>query len=194
VTDYKKTFFKLDFPIWLAFLIMIGLGWALKANVQKQMITFTEAQNGFRIQYPAAWIPNPDSAYLIEVQDPFATGGYATSITVRRTALNNQNLTQLLQAEVNHNTEQLPAYRMLKSKQGKIAGKEAASIEYAYVNVPKRQPLIPDNVADLPVIVKGTEIIVPSTSFIYYIDFRGTPENLEKKTRIFSKILEGVQL
>jgi len=181
-----------DYTIYLALVILLALGWGVRASAEGREKTFADPQGTFHLKYPARWLPTAGAGSLLEVEDPLSGGLAPTRLVVSRGPLpTDQGLDQIAQAEVLARARQLDFYRVLSSDPKSVGGRQAVAIEYAFVADPQEGVLAAERI---PVVVRGVEVIIPAGTVVYRLDFRAADAVFTSALPAFDRILRGIAL
>lgn len=181
-----------DYTIYLALLILLALGWAVRASAEGHQKAFADPQGALRLKYPARWLPTAAAGSLLDVEDPLSGGLTPTRLIVSRESRpKDQSLDQIAQADVLARVRQLDFYRELSSDPKRVAGRQAVAIEYAFVADPHQAVLAAERV---PVVVRGVEVIVPTDTVVYRLDFQAAAAVFNSALPVFERILRGIVL
>lgn len=183
---------RLDLPVWIAAVVMLAAGWGLVRSADARTIGFADAQGSLRLQYPAGWSPVPGSAALLEVQDPLSGAPVATTLMVERAPRPaDQTLDQIAREGVLERSQQLAMYRVLRQRAIRVGGRDAVAVDYAFVADPHQSVLAAER---LPVVTRGTEVVVATDKAVYRIDIRAAAGVIGRAQVRFERILREVQL
>jgi hypothetical protein len=180
-----------DLPVLIALAVLLTAGWTLKGSVEGRMTTFTAPAGSLRIRYPAGWRAVPGSTALLEVQDPLSGGAVPASLIVTREARPaGQTLDQLGRAGSLRDLKQLDLYRVLSVAPITVAGKPAQAVTYAYVSDPHAGTL---ELQRIPVVVRGTQIVLPVGDAVYRIDFRADTSVFDSERPTLDRVIQDIQ-
>jgi hypothetical protein len=183
---------RLDLPVWVALAVMLGIGSALIGAVEARTISLADPQGSLRVQYPAGWIATPGAPGLLDVQDPLSGAAVPTRLIVtRETRAAGQTLSQIAGETVLNRTQQFAMYRVLRQRDVRVGGKNALAIDYAFVADPHEAVL---SAQRLPVVMRGTEVVVLADGVVYFIDIRATAALFDRERSTIRRILRGIQL
>lgn len=181
-----------DLPVWIALVVLLGVGWSVKSAVQSRTTVFADPHGSLRITYPARWVAAPGSTAILDVRDPLSGAIVPTGLTVTREPLPaGQSLDQITRREVLARSQQLAMYRVLTVDAVKVGGRDARQIDYAFVADPQG---VAFNTQRLPVVVRGLEVIVPAGAAVYRIDFHAAGDVFEGVRPIWAGIERGIRL
>ena len=182
---------RLDLPLWVAVVVMLAVGWLVIRNVEARTVSFTDPQGSLRVRYPEGWFPVPGSTAVLDVQDPL-TGAAVPSrlIVVRQPRVPDKSLGQVSTETTLGRSQQLPMYRVLAERAGRVGGKDALVTEYAFVEDPHESVLA---AARLPVVVRGLHVVVFADGTVYHVDVRAAAPIFEHERRRFNAILRDIQ-
>jgi hypothetical protein len=183
---------RLDLPVWIALVVMLAAGWSVLRSTDAQTVEFADAQGPLRLRYPAAWLRVPGSTALLEVQDPLSGAPVATTLLAHRSARQaEQSLDQAAREGAFDRSQQLPMYRVIRQRPTRVGGRDAVAVDYAYIADPHESVL---NAERLPVVMRGTEVVVFADQTVYRIDLRAAAAASDRARAQFDRILREVHL
>ncbi len=181
-----------DYTIYLALVTLLALGWGVRASAEGRQTAFADPQGALRLKYPARWLPTAGAGSLLDIEDPLSGGLAPTRLVVSRAPRpKDQSLDQIAQTDVLARVRQLDLYRELSSNPKRVAGRQAVAVEYAFVADPHEAVLAAERV---PVVVRGVEVIVPTDTVVYRLDFRAADAVFNSALPVFERILGGIVL
>ncbi len=183
---------QLDLPVWVAFAVMLALGWLVIGNVEARTISFADPQGSLRLRYPAGWLPVPGATSTLEVQDPLSGAAVPTRlIVVREPRVPDRTLGQVSTEAALARSQRLAMYRVLSEGSVRVGGRDALAVEYAFVEDPHESVLAAQRV---PVVVRGLDVVVFADGVTYHVDLRAAAAIFEQERRAFERILREIQL
>jgi len=182
---------RLDLPLWVAVAVMVAVGWLVIRSVEARTVSFADPQGSLRVRYPEGWLPVPGSTAALDVQDPLTGAAVPTRlIVVREPRVPDKSLGQVSTETALARSQQLAMYRVVAERAGRVGGKDALIIEYAFVEDPHESVLA---AARLPVVVRGLQVVVFADGVTYHIDLRSAAVIFEQERRQFDAILREIQ-
>jgi hypothetical protein len=183
---------RLDLPVWVAFVVMLGFGMLILRQDDARAHPWTDQQGGLQLRYPVGWLPTPGSKALLDLQDPFSGGPLPVRVIVTRTSTAaNRSLAEIVNEVVLAHSQDRTLYRVLSLEAARIGDSEARAIEYAYVADPHEAVLTAQR---LPVVLRGVEVVAVQGTTLYSIDFSAPSETFAGQRRVFDRILRESKL
>jgi len=183
---------RLDLPVWVALVVMLAAGWSLLRTTGARTVEFADTQGSLRLRYPAGWLRVPGSNALLEVQDPLSGAPVATTLLAHRgPKAADQSLDQAAREGAFDHSQQLPMYRVLRQRPMRLGGRDAVAVDYAYIADPHESVLTAER---LPVVMRGTEVVVFVDQTVYRIDLRAAAAVSDRARAQFEGILREVHL
>jgi hypothetical protein len=183
---------RLDLPVWIAAVVMLGAGWGLIKSADARMIGFADPQGSLRLQYPAGWLRVPGSTALLEIQDPLSGAPVATTLLAERAPRPaDQTLDQIAREGTFDRSQRMVMYRVLRQRAIRVGGHDAVAVDYAFVADPHQS--VPE-AERLPVVMRGTQVVVATDKTVYRIDLRASAAASDRARVQFERILREVQL
>jgi hypothetical protein len=129
---------------------------------------------------------------LLEVQDPLSGAAVATTLLAHRgSRAANQTLDQVAREGTFDRSQQLPLYRVLRQRPTRVGGRDAVTVDYAYIADPHESVLTAER---LPVVMRGIEVVVFADQTVYRIDLRAAAAASDRARVQFERILREVHL
>jgi hypothetical protein len=170
--------------------VALLLGWALRAWVVGETVTFTSDDGSVSLRYPARWLSQVDKETVLTVSDVRQEGAFKPRFSLSVREMNpdfpvtqNDLLVTLSVAKA----EELTAYRVLSVDSATVGGQAASTMTYAYVAEP---PGAAQN--GLPVVVQAVDCVVTREGEAYVFTFATLAERFERDEAIFRSILGSV--
>lgn len=192
MTPAREQWVRLDLPVWIALVVMLGLGVLFIRQVEARADTWADEQGSLRLSHPAGWLPVPGSTALLDLQNPLSGGPLPVRLTVSRSARQGErSLAEVVNEVVLARSQDRALYRVLSLNAARIGDKEARAIEYAHVADPHEAVLTAQR---LPVVVRGIEIVVVEGTAIYSIDFSAPVSTFARQRRALDRIMRESRL
>ncbi len=183
---------RLDLPVWIALVVMLGLGLLVIRQVDARAHAWADQQGTLRLSYPAGWLPVPGSKALLDLQNPLSGGPLPVRLTVSRSArAGERSLGEAVNDVVLARSQDRTLYRVLSLEAVRIGGKDARAIEYAHVADPHETVFAAQR---LPVVVRGVEIIAVEGVAIYSIDFSAPVSTFARQRSVLDRIVRESRL
>jgi hypothetical protein len=171
-------------------IVALLLGWALKAWVVGQTVSFTSDDGSVSLRYPARWLDQVDKDALLTVSDVRQEGVFKPTFSLSTREINPDfPLTQndLLVTLSVAKAEELTAYRVLSVDPATVDGQTASTMTYAYVAEPAGAP---QNA--MPAVVQAVDCVVTYEGEAYVFTFATLAEHFGRDEAIFRSILGSV--
>ena len=171
-------------------IVALLLGWALKARVVGQTVSFTSDDGNVSLRYPAGWLDQVDKETLFTVSDVRQEGAFKPTFSLSIREMNPDfPLTQndLLVTLSVAKAEELTAYRVLSVDPATVDGQAASTMTYAYV---AEAAGAPQNA--IPAVVQAVDCVVSYEGEAYIFTFATLAEYFEQDEAIFRSILGSV--
>jgi hypothetical protein len=171
-------------------IVALLLGWALKAWVVGQTVSFATDDGSVSLRYPARWLSQVDKETLLTVSDVRREGPFKPTFSLRTREMNPDfPLTQndLLVTLSVAKAEELTAYRVLSVEPATVDGQTASTMTYAYVAEPAGST---QNA--IPAVVQAVDCVVTREGEAYVFSFATLAERFERDETIFGSILGSV--
>jgi hypothetical protein len=192
-TLYRLRMLPKDLGVAIVVLVALGLGLALRFQVEGQVKQFQDPNSPFRMSYPASWgFADSLQDVLLKVENPYTDSAFKSAITVESRELDPAS-PPTLQSLIDRRVEQrsgLIGYHFLTNAEATVGGARSARIEYAYVVQPIDEP----RRASLPVVVQAREYIVVGKDRTYYVTLSAPENAFEEASAQFERTIETVQL
>jgi hypothetical protein len=173
-------------------IVALLLGWAFKAWVQGQMVTFTSDDGAVSLSYPDRWLEQVDKETLVSVSDVRGEGPFKPTASLRVREMDPEYpLTEndLLVALSLNRAQELTAYRVLSVEQGVLGGLAANKVTYAYLAEPGS-----GSQSAMPVVVQAVDWVVIREGRAYILTFAAVADQFADEEGAFNSILASVDL
>lgn len=178
----------------LAVVVMVGvalmLGWAMKAWVRGQTVSFTSDDGALSLVYPADWLEQIDKHALLSVSDVRGGGGFKPTFSVSTREMNPDfplTAHDLVVTLSVRRAEELTAYRILSRDLGIVDGIPASKVSYAYVT--EHTGVLEQG---LPVVVQAVDWVLIHDKKAYVLTFAASAESFAEEEGTFNAILASV--
>jgi hypothetical protein len=183
---------RLDAPVWMALLLMLGFGLLVIRQVDAKVRPWTDQQGSLRLSYPGGWLPVPGSAAALDVQNPLSGGPVPARLTVSRTPrVQDRSLAEVVNDVVLARSQERTLYRVLSLTAVQLGGKEARAIEYACVVDPHETVFAAER---LPAVLRGVEIVAVEGNQVYSIDFNAAASTFAGQRRMLDRLVRNARL
>lgn len=183
---------RLDLPVWVAFVVLLLLGWGLRAAVEARTINFTDPQGTLRLDYPEGWLPVPGSAATLDVENPLAGGAVPARLIVTREGRpEEQTISNVATETIMARAHDRAMYRALAVRERTVAGREAVAVEYAYVADPHAAAVGSQRV---PIVVRGIEVVFFVDQILYRVDLSGDAARFREVRALLDRLLSTLSV
>ncbi len=186
-----------EWVVWVLVIVALVVGWFLKGAFQYQMEVFTDPDRGLTFQHPANWFLESnqaqigDEGVILTVSDAQSESAFNTTFSVRVKAVE-ENATAVEQAElwIIRRGEELTKYRVLSKELSQVAGQEAVTIDYGYVEDPLRSSALS---VSLPVVVRAVDVLFIRDNQAYVLTFAADQLVFDKEKKTLDRLLNSVR-
>jgi len=168
-------------------IVALLMGWALKAWVVGQTVSFTSDDGNVSLRYPAGWLDQVDKETLLTVSDVRQEGVFKPTFSLITREMNpdfpltqNDLLVTLSVAKAG----ELTAYRVLSVDTATVGGQTASTMTYAYV---AEAAGAAQNA--MPAVVQAIDCVVTYEGVAYVFTFATLAEHFERDEAILRSIL-----
>jgi hypothetical protein len=185
-----------EWVVWVLVIVALVVGWFLKGAFQYQMGVFTDPDSGLTFQYPADWFLESnqaqigDEGVILTVSDAQSESAFSTAFSVRVKTVKEET-TAADQAElwILQRGEGLTKYRVLGKEPSQVAGQEAVTIDYGYVEDPLRSSALS---VSLPVVVRAVDVVFLRDKQVYILTFASDQLAFDKEKKTLERLLNSV--
>jgi hypothetical protein len=185
-----------EWVVWVLVIVALVAGWFLKGAFQYQMDVFTDPDTGLTFRYPASWFLESnqaqigDEGVILTVSDAHSESAFNTAFSVRLKAVEEET-TAVDQAEmwIMRRGEELTKYRVLSKELSQVAGQEAVTIDYGYVEDPLRSSALRGS---LPVVVRAVDVVFIRDSKVYTLTFASDQLVFDGEKKTLERLLNSV--
>jgi RsiW-degrading membrane proteinase PrsW (M82 family) len=188
----NNTWRQTDLPVWAVFVLLLAVGWVIVTHADARTTAFVDPQGPLRLHYPAGWLASPGSSRLLDVQDPLSGAPLPPRFMVTREKhAAEQSLAYAASETILVRSQQLALYRALATRPVRVAGQNAITIEYAFVEDPHADLLGAERV---PIVIRGVEAVFLFGRTAYHLDVRVPAGAHRAASPMLDRILRSVQL
>lgn len=185
-----------EWVVWVLVIVALVVGWFLKGAFQYQMEVFTDPDTGLTFRYPASWFLESnqaqigDEGVILTVSDAHSESAFNTAFSVRLKAVEEET-TAVDQAEIwiMRRGEELTKYRVLSKELSQVAGQEAVTIDYGYVEDPLRSSALS---VSLPVVVRAVDVVFIRDGKVYTLTFTSDQLVFDEEKKTLERLLNSV--
>jgi hypothetical protein len=185
-----------EWVVWVLVIVALVVGWFLKGTFQYQMEVFTDPDTGLTFRYPASWFLESnqaqigDEGVILTVSDAHSESAFNTAFSVRLKAVEEET-TAVDQAEIwiMRRGEELTRYRVLSKELSQVAGQEAVTIDYGYVEDPLRSSALS---VSLPVVVRAVDVVFIRDGKVYTLTFASDQLVFDEEKKTLERLLNSV--
>jgi hypothetical protein len=179
-----------DLVVVVMVVVALILGWAVKAWVQGQTISFTSDDGALSLRYPADWLEQIDKDALLTVSDIQGEGTFKPTFSVTTRQMNPDfplTPNDVVVTLSLRKADELTAYRILSRDTGTVDGIQASKVTYAYVTEPTGALE-----QGIPAVVQAVDWVVIHDGKAYVLTFAAAAENPAEEEGTFNAILASV--
>lgn len=180
-----------EWIVWLTVAALLVAGLILRAAVTSRTVSYNRA--GLSLAYPASWVilSNTEPSDVLRVGEAFSEAGTATGLSVRRLpaaeiGFGAQTVGDLALMWSMRQSQQLPSYSVLRVEPMRVAGQDAAAVDYAYVVQPSG--------AGIPTVARGQDVVLRQGDQVVIVTFSANADAFEDQARTWSRILSTLKL
>jgi hypothetical protein len=187
--------FRADVLVALIIALALLAGYVYQRSLAARVTRVSDPNSGFALSVPSDWAVNeelpPDT--FLAAYDPQADSVYKSTITAQSFALDPENpagIEDIVNGIVARHGEELLGYQLLDIQPATLAGVEARTIHYAYVEQPIDEPFM----ASPPVVVIATDHVVYTASEYWVLTLTADEKIAEDAALTFDTILRSISL
>jgi hypothetical protein len=169
--------------------IVIVIGFQLKASIEGATILYSDAAVGVSAAYPQNWLLDTDGNYVFRAQD-MSQPGFKTSIQVQVVSVNTQTTTRNLLDSLNLTRSQsLSAFRELTRETVDFREdvNSATRVLYTFVSS-DLNPFL----ESLPTVVEGIDLLAIKGGQAVIVTFLSDADTFEQNLPIFEQFLNDL--
>ncbi len=185
-----------EWVVWVLVIVALVVGWFLKGAFQYQTEVFTDPDSGLTFRYPASWFLESnqaqigDEGVILTVSDAHSESAFNTTFSVRIKKVEEET-TAVDQAElwILQRGEGLTKYRVLSKELSQVAGQEAVTIDYGYVEDPLRSSAMS---VSLPVVVRAVDVVLVRDNQVYVLTFAADQLVFDEASKTLERLLNSL--